>query len=360
MGRRSSARGLEVCASFFPLSSLLFLLSLSVQGETCVPLEINTTSPHHTVGRYFASWTVDPSRNRLFFDVNFTDPRLLYLARSIGGGSGLIRFGGGGADELTYGGYGGLPPCDSPQPWQYECLNKSTLDSLIALSRYSGNKLIFGLNIVPLGGPPPGPPTAPWDTTTARGLLTYLRDTQAPLFGVELGNERNHHGFTPEQQSACFDTLRDLLGELWPAPAQRPALVGPDADGAGNGPADDMIAYLAAFVQLQGSALAAVTHHEYLQVNATSVLNASFLDRTGDIARAVVAGVRAVSASAPVWAGEIGPHTGNSAGNASAGDCGGNLLCGRFGSTLWYADSMGAKAAAGYDAFFRQDLVGAS
>ena len=93
---------------------------------------------------------------------------------------------------------------------------------------------------------------------------------------------------------------------------------------------------------------------------ATSVLNASFLDRTGDIARAVVAGVRAVSASAPVWAGEIGPHTGNSAGNASAGDCGGNLLCGRFGSTLWYADSMGAKAAAGYDAFFRQDLVGAS
>jgi hypothetical protein len=161
MGRRSSARGLEVCASFFPLSSLLFLLSLSVQGETCVPLEINTTSPHHTVGRYFASWTVDPSRNRLFFDVNFTDPRLLYLARSIGGGSGLIRFGGGGADELTYGGYGGLPPCDSPQPWQYECLNKSTLDSLIALSRYSGNKLIFGLNIVPLGGPLPAPPLRP-------------------------------------------------------------------------------------------------------------------------------------------------------------------------------------------------------
>ncbi len=83
-------------------------------------------------------------------------------------------------------------------------------------------------------------------------------------------------------------------------------------------------------------------------MDATNVLEPSYLDRTGDIARTVVAGVRAVNASVPVWAGEIGPHTGNSVGNQSAGDCGGNLLCGRFGSSLWYADSMSSKALAGY------------
>ena len=338
----------------------IIYLGIVTASRSCLPLVINVSTPVHITGPYFASWTIDPSRNRLFFDVNFSDPRLQYLAREIGG-TGLIRFGGGGADSLTYGGFGGLPSCDSPQPYEYECLNKSTLDALVALSNYSGNRLIFGLDIVPLGGPPPGPPTGPWDPTAARGVLEYLRDAQAPLFGVELGNERNHHGFTPAQQSACFDALSELLREIWPAPL-RPALIGPDADGAGNGPPGEMITYLAQFVQLQGGggALSAMTHHEYLQVDSTSVLNASYLDHTGEIAQAVVSGVRAVSPSLPIWAGEIGPHTGNSAGNGSAGNCSDNKLCGRFGSSIWYADSMSAKARAGYDAYFRQDLVGAS
>ena len=219
--------------------------------------------------------------------------------------------------------------------------------------------MIFGLDIVPVA-PPPGPPEAPWDSSQARGLLQYLRDINSPLFGVELGNERNHHGFSPPQQSAAFDVLRTLLGQLWPAPL-RPALIGPDADGAGNGLSpSEMIEYLAQFVELQGQNLRAVTHHEYLQVNSTSVLNASYLDRTAEIARAVVAGIRAINANIPIWAGEIGPHTGNSVGNESAGTCGDNRLCGRFGSSLWYADSMSSKARAGYDAYFRQDLVGAS
>ena len=327
--------------------------------ETCAPLLINATAPTHTTSPFFASYTIDPSRNRLFFNTNFSDPRLLYLARELGG-SALIRFGGGGADTLTYGGFGGLPPCDAPQPSGYECLNKTTLDALAAFAAHAGSQLIFGLNIVP-AAPPPGPPSGPLNTTQARGLLLYARAAfPAALFGLELGNERNHHGFTAPQQSAAFDALHALLQELWPAPQRPPALVGPDADGAGNGPPEEMIAYLAQFVQLQGARLRGVTHHEYLQVNATTVLNATFLDRTGAIARQVVAGVRAVSARAPVWGGEVGPHTGDSAGDGLAGTCGGNLLCGRFGSAIWYADAMAAKASSGYDAFFRQDFVGAS
>jgi len=253
------------------------------------------------------------------------------------------------------------PPCDTPQPNHYECLNKTTLDALVALSAYTGNALVLGLNIVPVS-PSPGPPTGPWNTTGARGLLEYMRDSHpGATFGVELGNERNHNGFTAPQQSACFDTLGELLSDVWPSPQGRPAMIGPDADGAGNSASpSEMITYLAQFVQLQSTHLHAMTHHEYLQVNATSVLNASFLDRTGDIARQVVAGVRAVSGSTPIWGGEVGPHTGNSVGDSLAATCGDNLLCGRFGSAFWYADSMASKALAGYDLFFRQDLLGAS
>ena len=46
-------------------------------------------------------------------------------------------------------------------------------------------------------------------------------------------------------------------------------------------------------------------------------------------------------------------------GDGRLGNCSGNKVCGRFGSTLWYADAMASKAVAGYAAFCRQDLVGA-
>ena len=340
------------------LLPVLFLLApLLRAAPTCSPLSISVSSPLQVLPSTFASWTIDPSRNRLFFDVNFSDPHLLYLVSHIGGG--LLRWGGGGADEITYGGFGGLPSCDAPQPFAYECLNKTTLDAVVALATATRSSLVFAFNVHPLFGP--SPPLAPWNATAARGVLQYLRAQRAPLLGVECGNELNHHGFTAAQQSAAFDVLSALLRELWPDPAQRPALVGPDADGAGNSPSPlEMVDYLAQFVGARAGDLSAVTHHEYLQVNSTSVLDPAYLDHTAQIARAVVEGIRRVNASVPIWAGECGPHTGNSVGNSTVGTCGDNRLCGRFASMIWYADALGSKANAGYEAFFRQDLVGAS
>ena len=99
-----------------------------------------------------------------------------------------------------------------------------------------------------------------------------------------------------------------------------------------------------------------MTHHEYIEIDSTNAASSSFLDNTRQIGREVV---RAVRASAfphmPVWAGEIGPHNG---GNTPP-NCQGNGVCGRYGSTLWYADALGAKAREGYSAFFRQDFLGA-
>ena len=54
-----------------------------------------------------------------------------------------------------------------------------------------------------------------------------------------------------------------------------------------------------------------------------------------------------------VWAGEIGPHPGRSPGCDHS-----SLRWANFGDTFWYIDSMGLKAASGYDMFCRQDFVG--
>lgn len=89
------------------------------------------------------------------------------------------------------------------------------------------------------------------------------------------------------------------------------------------------------------------------------MLNATFLDLSASIAKQTVAAVRAVSPTLGVIAGEIGPHNGGSyAPGGVVPNCSGNHVCGRFGSALWYADSMSAKAAAGYESFNRQDVIG--
>ena len=86
-----------------------------------------------------------------------------------------------------------------------------------------------------------------------------------------------------------------------------------------------------------------------------------FLDTTLQLAHAVVAAVRAVNATVEVWAGEVGPHNGDGGpgDGGRLGNCSGNRVCGRFGSTIWYADSMASKALAGYAAYCRQDFIGA-
>jgi hypothetical protein len=99
---------------------------------------------------------------------------------------------------------------------------------------------------------------------------------------------------------------------------------------------------------------------EYIQVTAATVLNATELDSTRVNAAAIVAAVRSVNATVPIWAGETSLHTGASDGDSLVANCSSNGLCGRFGSCIWYADAMGIKAAAGYELFARQDLVGAS
>ena len=122
-----------------PSSIFVFLFAIAstgvglpVRASKCFSLSVDTTEPIFVTDPNFASWTIDPSRNRAFFDVNYSDPRILYLVSQIGNG-GVIRFGGGGADLLTYG-VNGLA-CDDPRPPPpFECLNKTTLDSVLTVA----------------------------------------------------------------------------------------------------------------------------------------------------------------------------------------------------------------------------------
>ena len=85
----------------------------------------------------------------------------------------------------------------------------------------------------------------------------------------------------------------------------------------------------------------------------TSLVPAA-LDVTGGIAAAVNATMRALAPGLEVWAGEIGPHNGGSPPcNSSA------LRWATFADTFWYVDALGSKARHGYQAFCRQDFVGA-
>ena len=99
-----------------------------------------------------------------------------------------------------------------------------------------------------------------------------------------------------------------------------------------------------------------------VEINETNVIDFTFLDNTYNIATQVVAAIRAVSPTVEIWAGEVGPHNGDGGPGeipVRIANCSGNLVCGRFGSTIWYADAMSSKARAGYAAFCRQDFIGA-
>lgn len=151
----------------------------------CAQLSIQATTPLNTVEPHFASWNVDPSRDRLFFDVDWAEPQLLYLASAIGGAR--IRFGGTGADALYYE-LGGAPACGATVPGVYECLNATWWDGLQALSAAAAAPLVFGINIHPAGGP--SPPKAAWNTTNAAALLRHAKAAGQGLYALEVRQRR--------------------------------------------------------------------------------------------------------------------------------------------------------------------------
>jgi hypothetical protein len=353
----------------FPLSVVLLTLAGSAMaiGPRCNTLSVSA-SPVFRTSSAFASWNVDSSRQRSFFSIDLADQRITHLASQIGGRR--LRFGGTGNDYLFYSIDADDAPCPPTVPYVNECLNASLWHGLTTLAATSRSELIVGISMLPFNGTwHPSPYPQPdqnweWNSTNAAAFLRAAKAAATPIWGLELGNEVDNgpphgKGWSAEQQSSAAFKLHALLDEIYGTGPDRPVLVGPDAHGF-HVPVPDphstaMIAYISDYVNRTQHILTAVTHHEYIEINETNVLDPAFLDNTKRIARNVMAAVRAINATLEVWAGEIGPHNGGNFGpQGQSPDCEGNKLCGRFGSALWYADAMASKARAGYSAFFRQ------
>ena len=243
----------RLCLTIF-LSSLPPLFC-----SQCITLSIDGRAPLFTTEPFFASFNIDSSRQRSFFDTNFSDPRLLYLASVIGGGR--IRFGGTGNDYLHYS-VAGAEPCKPTIPYLYECLNTTWWENLYALSSAADSPLIVGLNITGARA------AAGWDPANAIALLRYARSRNQTMFALELGNEQNSKGMTYQQQAAAYAVLSAALDSVYPVgDPTRPLLVGPDPSGFHVAPSlepqmQSRLDYLTNFTNAAGGLLHAVTHHE--------------------------------------------------------------------------------------------------
>ena len=181
------------------------------------------------------------------------------------------------------------------------------------------------------------------------------------IYGLELGNEQNTQ-YTGDEMAQNTAVLHNLTIELWPNAARRPTLFGPDPhslhDRTGAASRKEL-AWIAAWLEgcaRRGVPVHGVTHHEYVEVSPTPTgfTSPSRLDLNREIGDAVHGTVRAVDAHVGIWGGEIGPHNGGSPPCDHT-----SMRWAVFGDSLWYADALAAKAAAGYEGFCRQDLIGA-
>ena len=85
----------------FQLRFVLGAVLSTVVAALCYPAPvIDTTTLLHTTADAFASYTIDTTRNRLFYNVDFKDTRLLYLTAQVGGG--VTRVGGSGGDLIMF------------------------------------------------------------------------------------------------------------------------------------------------------------------------------------------------------------------------------------------------------------------
>ena len=322
-----------------------------------------------TTGEHYVCWNIDASANRGFFWRNLSAAapfgariakQASALGRSQSGNFSIVRFGGSGNDYLYYefGGYKCPPTSEYKQ-----CLNQTMWTDLLSFTAASSARMILGLSLQTGEDVDGGPFPYPWDPSNARHLLEWtIKNGYAHLIhGFELGNEQNTQ-YTAEQMAHNVQTLHNLSVSLWPDASNRPKLFGPDPHSLHDATSDASKAELKWITdwlkacKSKGVPIHGATHHEYVEVSPTPTgfTSPPRLTLNRGIADAVVDAVRSVDKSVGVWGGEIGPHNGGSPVCDHS-----SMRWAVFGDVLWFADALGAKAAAGYAGFCRQDLIGA-
>ena len=174
------------------------VLAARVLAETVAITLVSGNTLSRTSPTY-ASWNIDPSCNRGFHHIDFSNPNL--LAAAVGLHPSRLRFGGSGADGLTYGLSPGSPECANVRPVGCDyvtpgCLNATTWDALFTLANASRTDFIFGVSIGLADACAQGPAYV-WNASNAAVLLEYLRVHNQAVWGFEVGNEVNNNGGAP-------------------------------------------------------------------------------------------------------------------------------------------------------------------
>ena len=223
---------------------------------------VATAALRSTVDPGFKCWNIDASPNRQWDLRDLSDPLLHSLGRQ--SLPGYLRFGGSGNDGLNY----ALDMLDATGAGNTcvkgasRCLNRTWFDNLMGFAKASHAPIVFGLNILAGAG-------TRWDSSDARALITYAIHANYSFYGFELGNEQDRH-FTAREEAEAFDTLRQLLVELFPDASSRPKIIGCDQHGFHHPPSqnpDDegklvFMSDFAANCSEIGVPLHAMTHHE--------------------------------------------------------------------------------------------------
>ena len=171
-----------------PASLALFFAAPTFAQPSSVSIQLDTRTLLGQTEATYSSWNIDPSCNRGFHNTDFTNPNLLAVAKGLS--PSRLRFGGSGADFLTYSFAPGAPECPPPDPaagCHYVtpgCLNASQGGALLDFGAAAGVEFIFGVAFnesAACAG-------QPWDAANAARLLAFLNATGRKVWGFELGN----------------------------------------------------------------------------------------------------------------------------------------------------------------------------
>jgi hypothetical protein len=375
-----------------------FFAALLSVATTTHDITIDTTDAIGRTSGHYTCWNIDASTNRGFFARNLSPTKPLGAqlaiqakAISVGQADGhsLLRFGGGGNDMLLYEMDPKVSTCPPPDQPKVHCLNATWLGALLDFSRASQAKIIFG--VAQPKWLPKVNATTPfvlWDPSNARAMLKWIinRGDDDLIYALELGNEVD--GFNNgTDQVGNLQILHDLSVELWPTGSTtpvfngvsnrvRPLLLGPDAAHQNSTkphkptPRDAYIRDFFAAAARKELPIHGATLHKYIETTSSRDTNATKLDETtarltayaASVADGWSSGGGSVANAPRPWCGECGPHNGGcvAAEGPECRECDHtSMRWATFSDSLWYVDALASAARLSYEAFCRQDYIGA-
>jgi heparanase 1 len=289
--------------------------------------------------------------------INLQSPRLRKLAKALS--PAYLRVGGSEADDAVFDLDGACSKSrgGSGIPDAAFCLKVDRWEELIAFTEDTGLDLVFDVNVM-YGRNcttrcSPQPCTAgntgygtcsPWDPSNAFALLEFTAAKGLKVAGFEVGNEKEHV-LTPQDYADCLVQMRQKIDALWPEPAERPLLIGPDENPRGD--------WLRQMLTQGGSAVDVVTYHLYAGYGldpslSQEILDPGFLDFTKVIAGVAQRAQQQAAPHAQLWVGET----------AAAWHDGEAGITDAFESGFWFVDQLGTVASMSHQVMLRQAFVG--